>query len=116
MRPANARYYTFDLDKAGALLKQPGVDSAELELIYQSTLADGAGIGQILQSDLAKIGVKLTIHGLETGAWRDQVDKAKYRGLNVATSSFAALEPSSLFALSRAWNPAGNSSAFRSDR
>lgn len=111
-----ANHYTFDLDKARALFAQANVSNADLELIYQSTLADGAGIGQILQSDLAKIGVKLSIRGLETGAWREQVDNAKYRGLNVATSSFAALEPSSLFALSRAWNPSGNSSAFNNER
>ena len=114
--PTKANHFTFDLDKARALFAQAGVTGAELELIYQSTLADGPGISQILQADLAKIGVKLTIRPLETGAWRDQVDNARYRGLNVATSSFAALEPSSLFALSRAWNPGGNSSAFKSPR
>jgi peptide/nickel transport system substrate-binding protein len=111
-----ANHYTFDLDKAAALFKQAGMDGAELELIFQNTLADASAIGQILQSDLGKLGIKLTLRGLESGAWRDQVDNARYRGLNVATSTFAALEPSSLFALSRAWNPAGNSSAFKSDR
>jgi peptide/nickel transport system substrate-binding protein len=111
-----ANHYTFDLDRAAALFKQAGVEGAELELIYQSTLADGSALGQILQSDLGKVGIKLTLRGLESGGWRDQVDNARYRGLNIATSTFAALEPSSLFALSRAWNPAGNSSAFKSDR
>jgi peptide/nickel transport system substrate-binding protein len=111
-----ANHFTFDLDKARSMFKTAGYENAEMEMIYQTTLADGAALGQIVQADLGKIGIKLTVRGLETAAWRDQVDNAKFKGLNIATSSFAALEPSSLFVLSRAWNPAGNSSAFKTER
>jgi peptide/nickel transport system substrate-binding protein len=62
--------YAFDLAKAKQELAQsayPNGFSATIdEPVDQSNLAT---IGQAVAGDLAKIGIKITIHGVQSGAW-----------------------------------------------
>jgi peptide/nickel transport system substrate-binding protein len=62
---AKAKVYAFDLDKARAALQQSGATDPDLDLVYASTSAEHARIGQIYQADLAKTGVKLNLKPTE---------------------------------------------------
>jgi peptide/nickel transport system substrate-binding protein len=73
--------YSFDLAKAKDLLAQSGVGNPEIEYMYSSASAELAGIGQILQSDLASIGIKLTLKPMEPVAAAAALFNANFAGL-----------------------------------
>ncbi len=70
----------------------------------------------VYQADLAKIGVKLNVRALELAIWVDQAVNRKYRGMYLANSTFAQLEPSSTLNNGRATDPNSNNSLFKNDQ
>jgi peptide/nickel transport system substrate-binding protein len=110
--------YTYDLDKARALLKEAGVSNLET-----GVLVNGIGAPQVLQfsqiyqDSLAQIGVKLNIQNVEPAVWVDTLinKKPDYSGLWAGTDQIAQLSPSTLFQLSPGWRLENNHSAFTSD-
>lgn len=62
--------YRFDLTKAKRLFDQAGIGERDT-LTYWSTnaIAEFTPMGEILQSDLAKIGIRLQVRNQEVGAW-----------------------------------------------
>jgi peptide/nickel transport system substrate-binding protein len=68
--------YTFDPDKAKALLAEAGVKEGEIKLVYTFLAGDKdeQQVGELWRSELAKIGVDLEVRGL---AWEAQWDLAK---------------------------------------
>jgi ABC-type transport system substrate-binding protein len=66
-----------------------------------------ASFGQMLQADLAKIGVKFNLKGVERAAYNDLTSKFQY-GMLMSTSGFANLDPTTLPLVSRYWDPNNN--------
>jgi hypothetical protein len=60
---------TYDLDKAAALLKEAGVSSAEFEYLVQPQHTERVSWGEMVQADLAKLGIKMNIVKLDTTSW-----------------------------------------------
>jgi peptide/nickel transport system substrate-binding protein len=58
-------FYAFNLDKARALVGESGVTSPTLDFNYSAVSKEWAGMAQIYQSDLAKIGVTLNLKPLD---------------------------------------------------
>jgi peptide/nickel transport system substrate-binding protein len=109
--------YTFDLDRAKALLTEAGAPNIDIEFLYVSTDPIVAAFAQIYQADLAKIGGTVTLRPVESPVWMDTVNNHRYRGLTQSSSAYANLESSSLFTLSRHWNYSGaNTTGFTSER
>ena len=54
--------YAFDLDKAKSLLNQAGVSNLSLYFLYTAATPEYAQMGEIYNSDLAKIGVTLNLN------------------------------------------------------
>ena len=107
---------TFNLDKARSLLAASGVPDASFDLIYQSASAEQAGVAQIVQSDLATIGVTANLKPVDPAVYVDMTggaadQKLKYV-VGVGQSQYANLEPSTLFQVSYYWNPQRNAEAF----
>jgi peptide/nickel transport system substrate-binding protein len=71
-----ASQYTFDLDKAAALLAEAGYPEGGLDLVYTHVAGDldEQQIGELWRAELSKIGVNLEVRGL---AWEAQWDLAK---------------------------------------
>jgi peptide/nickel transport system substrate-binding protein len=113
---AKENFYTFDLDKAKALLTEGGVTSAEFDFLGSPNTPEAELIAQIYQSDLAKIGVKLNVVRLEQAAWLDQVNNRKYRGFWAANMAVGTGEPVSGLARGRATDPNSNNQGFKDDR
>jgi peptide/nickel transport system substrate-binding protein len=110
----NARY-TFDLDKAKALLAQAGVSNLSLDFVFAPTLPEYATIAQIYQSDLAKIGVTLNVKSMQIAALFDTIHHQTYNGLYTLNDSWAAMEPVSMLAVGASLNPKINNAGFNDE-
>jgi peptide/nickel transport system substrate-binding protein len=110
------QFYTFDLDKSRALLAEAGVTSAEMDFLASPTNPEFNLIGQILQADLAKIGIKLNIVRLEQAAWLDQVNNRKYRGVWASTMSVPVGDPISAWSNGRGTDPKSNNEGYTNER
>jgi peptide/nickel transport system substrate-binding protein len=108
-------FYTFDLDKAGALLKQASVSGLTLDCNVLNAWPQLISFAPVYQADLAKIGVTLNIRALELATWVDEAVNRKYKGMYLANSTFAQLEPSSTLNNGRATDPNSNNSLFQND-
>ena len=100
-------HYTFDLDKAKALIAESGVSDVSFEFVFNSVVPEIASFAQVYQADLAKIGVKLTIKGVERAVYNDLAAKFQY-GVLMSNSGFANFDPATLPLLSRYWDPNNN--------
>ncbi|MBV9596891.1 MAG: hypothetical protein JOZ87_08500 [Chloroflexi bacterium] len=100
--------YTFDLDRARSLLAASGATSTDLELVYSNTTFGdlNQSLAQILQADLATIGVNMTLRPVDFATQFDVASKRAYQGLLLSSGSSAQLtEASSFLTRSRFYSP-----------
>lgn len=84
-----------DLDKAQALLREAGVDQLQLTFIAQPQVATQARTGQVLQSQLAKIGLDVKIQNYEPAQYFEQLIAHNF---DITTSYFSlSLDPALLY-------------------
>jgi peptide/nickel transport system substrate-binding protein len=110
--------YTYDLDKARALLKEAGVGKFETGILVNGIGAPQMlSFSQIFQDSLAQIGVTLKLQNVEPAIWVDTLinKKPDYTGMWAGTDQIAQLHPSTLFQLSPGWRLQNNHSAFTHD-
>jgi len=110
--------YTYDLDKARALLKEAGVSNFETGILVNGIGAPQMlSFSQIFQDSLAQIGVTLKLQNVEPAIWVDTLinKKPDYTGMWAGTDQIAQLHPSTLFQLSPGWRLQNNHSAFTHD-
>jgi peptide/nickel transport system substrate-binding protein len=92
--PAKNKTYTFDLDKAKALLQQAGATNIETEIIVSATNPlNSLGFLQIYQADLSKIGVKLNIKTYDPASWAAAVLGHNYKAMYATGDVVANLLP-----------------------
>ncbi|MBV9579031.1 MAG: ABC transporter substrate-binding protein [Chloroflexi bacterium] len=113
---AKDAYYTFDLDKAKSLFQQAGVSNLALDFILANGNSEQASIAQIVQSDLASIGVNVAIKPMDLAAWRATTASFKGWGLNVAQSAYAQLQPPTLPTMSAWWSYSASQTGFKDDQ
>jgi len=113
---AKQNAYGFDLNKAGALLKQAGATSFGLDCNVLNTWPMLVDFAPAYQADLAKIGVKLNIRNLELATWVDEAVNRKYKGMYLSNSAFGQLEPSSTLSAGRATDPNSNNEQFNNQQ
>lgn len=86
--PKFDQYYSFDLEKAKELITQAGYPNGfEATVLATTAYPEFAEMAQILKSDLAKIGVNLTIEILDPAQWYPKLMSGSYH----MTFSFAGL-------------------------
>ena len=112
--------YTFDLDKAKSLLAQSGLSDVAFDLSYPLASFSGeyAALAQVVQSNLAQIGVKVTLKPTEIAAFTASGlgMNPPYQGGRLNASAFTNVsEPTSHFILSSVFGSAINQSAFYDD-
>jgi peptide/nickel transport system substrate-binding protein len=113
-------FYTLDLEKAKAMVAQSGVSDPTFDLAYP--LASFAGeygqLAQVIQADLAQIGVTVNLKPMEIAAFTAQgigVDPP-YSGARLNAAAFTNVnEPTSHFILSSTFGSAINASGFYDD-
>lgn len=109
-----ATRYTFDLAKAKELLDQAGVSNLTMDVIVTGIFGGSVPIAEILQSDLAKIGVTLNIRSGDLATWRKYYTSATFDGLLVGPYSFNQYDPASLFTIARVFSKTANPAGFSS--
>jgi peptide/nickel transport system substrate-binding protein len=99
--------YPFDLDKAKSLLDEAGVSGFEASINVASSDAFGMGLAQILQSDLAKIGGKITIDAKDSPSWAEASDRGEF-DINMHNYGRNNADPTLLMKATVAWRPERN--------
>jgi peptide/nickel transport system substrate-binding protein len=112
--PATANHFTFDLDKAKALLAQAGVGPFSMEYLISPNFPELSTFGQIYQADLATIGVTLTIKQTESAAFFSAINNRTYQGMFAITSARADLAPGITILSTQGFNPDLNNEGFSS--
>jgi peptide/nickel transport system substrate-binding protein len=115
--PAKNTTYTYDLEKAKSLLAQSGATNVEFDINWALAgfQAEYAAIAQVIQSDLAKIGVKTNLKPLDPATFTQVAlgMQPPYNGMRLSAGAFAQLsEAASEFALSRVMGYASNQSGY----
>jgi peptide/nickel transport system substrate-binding protein len=90
-------FYTFDLEKAKALLNEAGISNLTLDFLYTAADPAYAQMGEIYHGDLLKIGVTLNLKTLATAQMLDTIQKQTYNGLYTLNDPWANMEPITLF-------------------
>jgi peptide/nickel transport system substrate-binding protein len=111
---AKDQFYDFNLDKAQMLLDASGVSSPSVDFNYSSVSAEWAGIAQIYQSDLEKIGVTLNLKSWDPVTLNTQLRSHTYSGVMTGTNSLGQVSPTQL-AFSPYYSPVVSFSGFKSD-
>lgn len=69
----------YDPDKAKAKMAEAGYpDGFSCELMVNSNNAISMKIAQIMQNELAEIGINMTVNQLEKATWSDNLDKSNF--------------------------------------
>jgi peptide/nickel transport system substrate-binding protein len=103
--------YSYDLDKARALVAESGLSDTSLDITYTTggLQQEYTQLAQVLQADLAKIGVTATLKLIEPSAFLDQQVKRSYKGILLSAGAYAHLQEASfLFNSSRTFNHNGD--------
>jgi peptide/nickel transport system substrate-binding protein len=111
---AREHFYDFNLEKAQALVEASGVSKPSVDFNYSSVSAEWAGIAQIYQSDLDKIGVTLNLKSLDPVTLNTQLRSHTYSGVMTGTNSLGQVSPTQL-AFSPYYSPLVSFSGFKSD-
>ena len=102
-------YYTFDLDKAKDLIAEAGYPNGfDVEIMAQSNFPEFVSMAEILQADLAKIGVNARITELEPAAMGDRRTKPEGWQMHPFFYGRGAKDPASLFGTAKVWWPKDN--------
>ena len=111
---AKNQFYEFNLDKAQTLLEGSGVSNPSIDFNYSSVSTEWAGIAQIYQSDLAKIGITLNLKPLDPVTLNTQLRSHTYSGIMTGTNSLGQVSPTQL-AFSPYYSPLVSFSGFKTD-
>jgi len=111
---AKDQFYEFNLDTAQMLLEAAGVSKPAVDFSYSSVSAEWAGIAQIYQADLEKIGVTLNLKPLDPVTLNTQLRGHSYTGIMTGTNSLGQVSPTQL-AFSPFYSPLVSFSGFKSD-
>ena len=102
--------YPFDLDKAQSLLEDAGLgDGFETSINAVADSPANVGLAEIMQSDLAKIGVVAEIEAMDGPTWAQSADKGEF-DINMHGYGRNNADPSLLFKGTVAWRPEQNPS------
>jgi peptide/nickel transport system substrate-binding protein len=108
--------YSYDPDKAKALLAQAGNPLIDTEINYSTSDAEPGQLAQMLQSSYLGVGAKTTLKPLETAVLQDLFNRTAYKGMSLRFSGFAGTDPATLFTVGTYYRLNTNASGFKSDR
>jgi peptide/nickel transport system substrate-binding protein len=107
--------YRFDLERARSLLQKAGVADAQVDLDYSTESAEVGAMAQIIQADLAKIGVRLALKPNDPAQLAALQYQVRYSGLASGTALYGHAQPGALFG-SPYYGPLNNWSGLKDDR
>jgi peptide/nickel transport system substrate-binding protein len=115
--PAYNHRFVFNLAKARQLLAAAGYPHGFAFTVPTANNFPEFGLfAQILQADLAKIGVTLNVKQMDIAALFDVIHSQKYNGLYTLNDSWAAMEPISMLAVDASLNPKINNAGYKDEQ
>jgi peptide/nickel transport system substrate-binding protein len=108
-------HYTFDLDKAKSLIADSGVSDPTLDFNYSAVSPEWAGIAQVYQADLGKIGVKLNLKPVDPVTLNAEVRQHTYTGIWTGQVPLGQISPTQQ-AFNPNYSPVVSFSGFKSDK
>jgi len=106
--------YTYDLDKAKAVVAQAGISAIDTDINYSSSDYEPGQLAQIMQASYAELGARFSAKSMDTAALQDLFTRAAYRGVSLRFSGFAGTDPATLFTIGSYVRLNTNASAFKS--
>ena len=109
--PAKNATYTYDLDKARSLIGQSGVTDMTMDITYATggLQQEYTLLAQLLQSDLAQLGITATLKQVDPQVFLDVQIKRSYKGIILSAGAYAHLQEASfLFNSSRTFSYNGD--------
>ncbi len=103
----------FSLKTARELMKKAGVSHASVELQVNANQPPLAELAQIMQADLAKIGITLTIQTIPAAQYQQEAAKGDFPGLFAGPTGNPCEPPIDVLS-NQQMNPLGNSMSFTS--
>ncbi len=103
----------FNLKTAKALMKKAGVKHTTIELQVNANQPPLAELAQIMQADLAKIGITLTIQTIPAAQYQQEAAKGDFPGLFAGPTGNPCEPPIDVLS-NQQMNPLGNSMSFTS--
>ena len=116
---ARSQYFTFDPEKAKSLIKASGESvSGPIDFVYLTTEppVGSNALAQILQSDLAAIGITLNLRSIDFAALSDTMTNLKYTIAYDAVFRYGEFEPSTGMTTSSQYNYEKNFAGFKDDQ
>ena len=99
--PELAQRYTYDPKKAKALLDEAGVAAGTaIPISVPSGIAQAVAMAEVLQAELAALGMKASVEKLDTATFTQKLSTGKYAGLWISYVGYVHLTPSTLFVMS----------------
>jgi peptide/nickel transport system substrate-binding protein len=116
-QPEKNGAWDYNPDKATSLFQQAGVNpqGLELEMVYNSQSTEYAAASQIWQADLAKMGIKLNLAGLESARLLDMWHNQTYKGFYIASDAWTNMQPITFFTSSSVARTNGNNGGYKSE-
>jgi peptide/nickel transport system substrate-binding protein len=111
---AKNKRYAYDPDKAKALVKQIGGSLPTIPYTYGTNNPGYAATAQIVQSDLAAIGIKVELDPVDPAQFVKQLIGADFKGLWTTFHSWAHYTPSTLAVSAYPFNALHNASHYSS--
>ena len=106
--------YTYDLDKAKALIQQARLSGASFTALASAQVLPAfVSLAQILQASLKKIGINMTIENLESARYWERDHASDFQML-MHNFGRANLDPDTSLGTTVAWRPNGNIGKFSS--
>lgn len=103
----------FDLNEAKALFAEANAAALTFNLVTSTQINPAlTKIAEILQADLASIGVTMTIEDVDSASFRDQASKGLFPQALLQLVGRSNLDPDTAFTATTAWRTAKNASRF----
>ncbi len=108
--------YVFDLERARSLFAEAGFpDGFTAVANVNSQDRETLGLAQILQADLAELGIELTLDAKDATRWAEAADRGEF-DVNMHGYGRAQGDPTLLFQGTTAWRPDANPTGFSDPR
>ena len=113
--PTKQHVYNHDLDKAKALLSQAGLSDASFEVLMGNTNPAYSSIAQIIQGDLASLGVKMTITPMDQGSMLGHMNAHQFQAY-LAGDVWSSFQPVTVLSTDASLNYRVNNADFHDQR
>jgi peptide/nickel transport system substrate-binding protein len=108
-------HFSFDLDKSKALLEQAGLAGGfDLPFVTSQALPGLSKMAQVIQSDLAKVNIRVRIEEVEAGELTTRLTGKRFTHAWDLGFGFNNLHPSTVFSVAFPWRVGNNSSYYES--